>query len=226
MNGPRSRIAAVALLAGAALALQGCATIFTGTKDTLAFSANVHGVRLWIDGQYKGELPLTVEQSRNFMNGEQFLARFERAGYQTQEFKLKREFNAVAILDVTSILTSGGIDILTGSLMKFAPREYQVQMLPAGKSAASPEFRRSVDLRRFALTNFRALQKDVARGGGERLAAFTSMVAGGDAAAARLVERAALDGAPALVSAASAPAFVERLDGLLAGSPALAAWRP
>lgn len=224
MNGSGSRIGASAALLGAALLLQGCATIFTGTKDTLTFSANVPGVRLSIDGQYKGELPLTLVQSRNFVGGEQFMAKFEREGYQTQEFKLKREFNAVAILDITSILTSGGIDVLTGALMKFSPKDYQVQMLPLGKSATSLEFRRSVELRRFALMNFRALQKDIARGGGESLAAFASMVAGGDGATAWLVTRATL-GAPDLVSAESAPVFVDRFDAVLAGSAELAAHR-
>lgn len=224
MNASRSRILAVAPVLGAALFLQGCATIFTGTTDTLTFTANVPGVRLSIDGQYKGELPLTLVQSRNFVGGEQFMAKFEREGYQVQEFKLKRELNAVAILDITSIPTSGGIDVLTGALMKFSPKDYQVQMLPLGKSATSLEFRRSVELRRFALMNFRALQKDIARGGGESLAAFASMVAAGDGATAWLVTRATL-GAPGLVSAESAPVFVDRFDGVLAGSAELAAHR-
>src|SRR6266536_6426751 len=83
--------------------LNGCATIFTGTSDTLKFDANVLGVRLTIDGQYKGELPLTLTLSRNFMNGEQFKAKFESTGYQAREFQLKRVFNYVARRDVTSI---------------------------------------------------------------------------------------------------------------------------
>lgn len=225
MNAPRPRVPAAASLACAALVLQGCAATFTGTKDTLTFSANVPGVRLSIDGQYKGELPLTLEQSRNFMGGEQFIAKFEREGYQTQEFKLKREFNTVAILDITSIPTSGGIDVLTGALMRFSPRDYHVQMLPAGRSAGAPGFRRSLERRMFALMSFRALQKDLAQGGGESLAAFASMLGGGDAAAARRFTRAAVAAAPALVSAGTAPEFVERVDGLLAADPALRALR-
>jgi hypothetical protein len=98
-------------------------------------------------------------------------------------------------------------------------------MLPAGKSATSPEFRRSVELHRFALMNFRAIQKDIAQGGGNHLVVFASMLAGDDDAAAWLVTRATQDGAPALLGAATAPAFVERFDGLLAGSPALSAYR-
>ncbi len=209
------------VLFAASLLLGGCATIFSGTTDKLTFQANVPAVRLTIDGQYRGELPLEVEMSRNVASGQQFLARFERNGYQTQEFKLQREFNTVAILDVSSTIVSGGVDVLTGAFMKFSPRDYHVQMLPEGKNPASSEARRSADLVRFALVNFRSLQKDIARGGGEHLATLATMVGDEDPSLAPLVQAAALRGAPALVAAPSPHAFLERFDGLLVESPAL-----
>lgn len=224
MTTPRRTLRLAPLLALAPLLLGGCATIFTGTHDTLTFDANVPGVRLTIDGQYRGELPLTLDLSRNFMGGRQFVARFEAPGYATQEFALDRTFNPVAILDVSSTIVSGGVDVLTGSLMKFSPREYHVQMLPAGESAAAPAARRSAELHRFALNGFRELQKDLARGGGESLTTFAAMV-GGDGATARRVMEVSLRGAPGLLAAPTAPAFVRRLDALLAETPDLAACR-
>jgi sarcosine oxidase gamma subunit len=214
----------LAVLAAATLALNGCATIFTGTTDTLTFDANVPGVRLTIDGQYVGELPITLPMSRNFVGGKQFIATFEKAGYVTQEFKLAREFNAVSILDVSSPLTSGGVDVLTGSLMKFSPRDYHVQMLQVGQSATSAEFRRVTDLYRFALVNFRSVQKDLARGGGEHLAAFATAVSGGDARGAAVVSAEALRNAALLLGAATAPEFLARVGEVLAASPGLAAY--
>jgi hypothetical protein len=214
-------LAALAALA----ALSGCATIFTGTTDTLTFSSNVPEVRLTIDGQYKGELPVTLRMSRNFMGGQQFVAKFEREGYVTQEFRLQREFNMVAILDVTSVLTSGGVDVLTGSLLRFSPTGYQVQMLSEGSSAGSTSFRRSTDLHRYALMNYRNIQKDIARGGGEYLSSFAAALCGADAEASALVSAEAVRSAGPLLAAASAPEFVERFDGMLAESPALRAYR-
>jgi len=208
----------------APVVLGGCATIFTGTRDTLTFDSNVPGVRLTLDGQYRGELPLTLDMSRNFTGGQQFVAKFEKEGYATQEFRLNRDFNAVAILDVTSPITSGGIDVLTGSLLKFSPRDYHVQMLPAGGSAQSAEFRRSVDLQGFALTNYLVIQKDIARGGGENLATLAALTAG-DETGARLITEASLRSAPALLGASSAHAFVERFNRMLAGSPSLAGYQ-
>lgn len=214
------------LAAAAPLLLGGCATIFTGTTDRLSFDANVPGVRLSVDGQYLGELPLSLDLSRNFVGGRQFIARFERDGYQVQEFKLQREFNAVAILDVTSIPTSGGIDVLTGALMKFAPRSYHVQMLPDGQSADAPEFLRGVRAWGFALASFRSVQKDLARGGGEHLASLARELAGGDASAAARVEAAALRGRAPLLAAATSHAFVASLGGVLAASPDARPYRP
>jgi hypothetical protein len=209
----------------AAAALCGCATIFTGTTDTLTFSANVPGVRLTLDGQYKGELPLTLPMSRNFVGGQQFIARFEREGYVTQEFKLQREFNTVAILDITSIPTSGGIDVLTGSLMKFSPTDYHVQMLQQGQAATSPEFRRATGVYRCALVNHRAIQKDLARGGGESLRAFAAAVSGGDARAAEEIYGEALRNAALLAGAVTGQELVERTGGMLAASEPLRAFR-
>jgi hypothetical protein len=211
----------------AILALGGCATIFTGTTDTLTFAANVPGVKLTVDGQYRGELPLTIVMSRNFVGGQYFLARFERPGYVTQEFKLYREFNTVAILDVSSIPTSPVIDILTGSLLRFSPTDYHVQMLTEGQSASSEEFQRVTGVYRFALVNFREVQKDLARGGGERLRSLASAVCGGDGdpSAVQAVYDASLRSAPFLLGAATAPEFVQRVGRMLEQSAELGAYR-
>lgn len=209
----------------AAFALTGCATIFTGTTDTLTFHASVPGVRLYVDGQYVGELPLTMPMSRNFVGGKQFFARFEKEGFVTQEFRLHREFNAVAILDVTSIPTSGGIDLLTGSLMKFAPTQYHVQMLPLGQSAASAEFQRETAIYRYVLTNYPGIQKDLARGGGEHLEVLAFVLCGGRGAASALASEETLRNAAALLCASSPHDLVARLDRMLAASAALRAYR-
>jgi hypothetical protein len=210
----------------AVAALTGCATMFTGTADTLTLSANVPGVRFTLDGQFKGELPMTLPMSRNFVGGQQFIARFEREGYVTQEFKLTREFNTVAILDITSPLTSGGVDVLTGSLLKFSPTDYHVQMLQQGQAATSPEFRRATGVYRFALVNHRAIQKDLARGGGESLRAYASAVSGGDGRLAEAFYGEALRNAPLLAGAVTGQELVERTDRVLAASAELRAPRP
>jgi hypothetical protein len=209
----------------AAVAFGGCATIFTGTTDDLAFDANVPDVLLSIDGEVQGQLPLSIKMSRNFVGGRRFVAKFEKPGYATQQFELKREFNTVAILDISSTLISGGVDVLTGSLMKFSPREYHVLMVEAEAAPSKAELQRTRDLYRFALTNYRDLQKDVARGGGDHLAAFAWLICAGEVDPGRLVVDEAVSHGPSLVSASTAPAFAREFDGMLAGSVALRPYR-
>ena len=220
-NSSFTRLLLVLSLVSAPIQLNGCATIFTGTTDTLKFNANVPGVRLTIDGEYKGELPLTLTMSRNFMNGQQFKAKFEAAGHETQEFQLKREFNYVAILDITSIPTSGGIDLLTGSLMKFSPDEYHVQMLKKGKSPGSAEFERSMRLYRYALMNYRKVQLDIVHGGGEYLESLASALSGTRGGADSVITEQALRNAPVLLEASGAHDFIRRFNDMLAGHPSL-----
>jgi hypothetical protein len=209
----------------APILLAGCATIFTGTTDVLTFDANVPGVRLSIDGELQGTLPLTVTISRSFVGGRQFFAKFEKAGYSPQEFPLHRELNLAAIPDITSIPTSGGIDVLTGALMRFEPTAYHVQMLRAGASARDPEFQRSVAIHQLGLGAWRAIQRDVARGGGEALDALCVAFTGGDRGAAATCAAEALRSAPALLAATTAHDLLARMDGVIGADPALRRWR-
>jgi len=211
-------LAAVCGYALACGALCGCATIFTGTHDTLSFGANVPGVRLTIDGKYLGDLPLKVDMSRNFIGGQQFMAKFEAEGYETQEFKLDRAFNGVAILDITSTPVSGGIDLLTGSLMMFSPCDYQVHMVNARGSTRSVEFQRGLAVYRFALINFSSIRRDIARGGGEYLTGLATLVGGGDPAAAARIAEASLRNRDLLVGTSEPRSFVESYREVIARS--------
>ena len=211
----------MSVVACSVVLLQGCASMFTGTRDTLAFDANVPGVRLSIDGRFEGETPLTIDMSRNFVGGRKFLARFEKEGYVTQQFELNREFNAVAILDVSSTIVSGGVDVLTGAIMKFSPRDYHVQMLAEGRSVRSKEYQRDLELYRFALGNSARLQKDIARGGGEALRAFAWLIAAGDGVRARLICDRSFENAEELAGAGEAQPFVHRFNRMLAIDPVL-----
>ena len=219
---PDRRASLTRLLALSLVTASGCATILSGTTDEIKFDANVPNVRLTVEGEYKGVLPQTVTISRHFINGRSFLVKFEAPGYETQEFQLKREFNWVAVLDITSVLTSGGIDLMTGALMKFSPNEYHVEMQKKGKKVSG--FERSRRLWSYALVNYERLRTDLTRGGGEYLdglALALSGVPGPDAA----IKEQVLRHAPELLAASGAHQFVHRLNDLLASDPDLRAYQ-
>jgi hypothetical protein len=130
------RRGAAAALALTPLLLGGCATLFTGTTDRITFESNVERVRLTIDGEPRGELPLTLELSR-YVPGDKVVARFERVGYLPQEFELTREFNPVALLDIPVFVIGFPLDFVSGSIRRFEPASYHVQLVPDPR--ASPE---------------------------------------------------------------------------------------
>jgi hypothetical protein len=109
--------------------------------------------------------------------------------------------------------------------MKFSPREYHVQMVEAEPASSQAELQRTLDLYRFALTNYRDLQKDIARGGGDHLVAFAWLISAGERDPDNRVVDEAVSHGPSLVSAATAHAFVHEFDRMLADSPALRAYR-
>ena len=137
--------------------LTGCATIFSGTSDEISFSTNADPVRVYVDGLNVGETPLKVAVEKKVGLGR--VVRLEKAGYKTQEFNLKNKFDTVAILDITSVLTSGGIDAITGALMEYSPKQYHVEMLEDNQ-AASVGHSKQILFASFVLTSADAIKEN------------------------------------------------------------------
>lgn len=54
---------------------------------------------------------------------------FEKEGFDKKEVKLVKNFNAVSLLNILFGGVIGvGIDAATGSLTKYSPKEYQVEL--------------------------------------------------------------------------------------------------
>ncbi|HEX8322090.1 PEGA domain-containing protein [Longimicrobium sp.] len=114
----------LALVPLTALALNACATLFTGTKDTINFNSNPAGATVLIDGIEVGKTPITVPVKRS-LSGKTVILRM--AGYQDRTFELSQEFNVVSVLNLASIL-GWGIDAATGSIMKYDRKDYQMDL--------------------------------------------------------------------------------------------------
>ena len=112
-----------------------CATMFSGTEDKIKLSANVHDVKVYLDGRLMGTTPIEVTVKREV--GPRRLVKLEKEGYESQQFELEHQFNYVSLLNTTSI-TSWGVDILTGAMTRYSPTQYQVQMLPTQADEKSP----------------------------------------------------------------------------------------
>jgi len=156
--------------------LTGCATMFSGTSDEITFSTNADPVRVYIDGLNVGETPLKVAVEKKVGKGR--VVRLEKDGYKTEEFNLRNKFDTVAILDITSVITSGGIDVITGALMEYSPKQYHVEMLKDNQVALVGHSKQ-IQFASFVLTNAEPIKENLAVGGGEALDALILLVTSG-----------------------------------------------
>lgn len=116
----------IVLFLGAVLSVTSCATIFTGTKDSISFTSSPEGVKVLHKGIEKCTTPCTAEFKRSLAKQ---TVTFEKEGFNSKEVKLTKNFNAVSLLNILFGGAIGvGIDAATGSLTKYSPKAYTVEL--------------------------------------------------------------------------------------------------
>lgn len=120
------RILSLVLGLSIVLSTTSCASIFTGTKDSIAFTSTPEGAKVIHKGKEKCTTPCSAEIPRGL--GKQMVM-FEKEGFQTKEVKLTKTFNPVTLLNILLGGAIGvGIDAATGSLTKYSPKSYTVEL--------------------------------------------------------------------------------------------------
>lgn len=104
--------------------MSSCATILTGTKDTIRFDSNPKGAIVYIDGLEVCKTPCSTPVKRSI--SEKF-AEIKLDGYETRVITLDRKFNAVSIINLTGIL-GWGVDAATGAIMKYDRKGYDIKL--------------------------------------------------------------------------------------------------
>ena len=104
--------------------MSSCATILTGTRDTIRFDSNPKGAIVYLDGLEVCKAPCSTSVKRSI--SEKF-AEIKLDGYETRVITLDRKFNAVSIINLTGIL-GWVIDAATGALMKYDRKSYDIKL--------------------------------------------------------------------------------------------------
>lgn len=116
----------IVLLMGIALSATSCASMFTGTKDKITFNSSPEGAKVFHKGVEKCITPCTAEISRSLSKQ---TVTFEKEGFNNKEIKLTKTFNPVTLLNILLGGAIGvGIDAATGSLTKYSPKKYDVEL--------------------------------------------------------------------------------------------------
>ncbi|MDP5121017.1 MAG: PEGA domain-containing protein [Spirosomaceae bacterium] len=114
------------ILGVAVFSMSSCATIFTGTKDTIRFNSVPEGAQVYKDGLELCKTPCTVPVKRSINDVD---IEMKKDGYQTRFFTLDKEFNVVSVINLLSPI-GWGVDALSGSLMKYDRKAYEIELEP------------------------------------------------------------------------------------------------
>lgn len=112
--------------------ITGCATIMTGTSNTIQFNSNVPGAKVFIDNEYVGTTPLTLEVSTK----ETPNVRIEAPGYLPYTTTLKKDVSGWIWGNIIAGGIFGlGIDFITGGVYVYRTKTVngELEKIPVGK---------------------------------------------------------------------------------------------
>ncbi|SPY34999.1 PEGA domain [Porphyromonas cangingivalis] len=101
-----------------------CATIFTGTSDTIRFNSNPQGASIYIDGIEICKTPCDYKVKRSLGNKD-FEVKLD--GYEARIITLDREFNPIAILNLGGMI-GWAVDAATGAMMQYGRKSYDINL--------------------------------------------------------------------------------------------------
>ena len=130
-RGGSSALIAIAMIG---VNFAGCATIVTGTKDTVLISSVPPGAIVEIQGKVIST-PADVTLSRSFFGSER--ARATLTGYQTRRFRIQREFNMWTLGNVVTLFFLTPVDMLSGAIVNY-PDEYEFRLYPIEHDEVAP----------------------------------------------------------------------------------------
>lgn len=110
----------------ATLLLSSCATIFTGTKQTVQINSNPPAATIEVDGIKAGVTPMAVPLKKGF-TGQTISLKLE--GYETKTFQPVTTFNPVSVLNLLGMI-GWAVDAATGAMMKYDPKVYEFTLEP------------------------------------------------------------------------------------------------
>ncbi|MBL91405.1 MAG: hypothetical protein CMH56_06275 [Myxococcales bacterium] len=111
-----------------------CATLFTGTQQTIHVDSEPQGAVIWIDGLEVAETPATLEIEKPAMVKDKRIT-LRLDGYADRSFVLQKSFNMVSLLNLFTGSIGFIVDILTGAFFEYSQSEYNIKMKPAGDVA-------------------------------------------------------------------------------------------
>jgi hypothetical protein len=160
----------LASLVVVSFSFSGCATITSGTSQTITITSNVDGAAIFLDGELVGMTPFTgkVKKNKNTF-------RIEKEGYQIGTVTTSKSLDPLFWGNIITGGTIGSItDFASGAAYTYAPATYQVNLRANGQTL--DDFMREVAIRKFAMLYINEISQDLARGAGDYLSALIEII--------------------------------------------------
>lgn len=119
---PRARPAAAL---AAALALSGCATLFSGTRQNVHIASDPPGATILVDGLEQGVTPTTLRLKKPGLDDTEVTLRM--AGYADRTFSLQSEFDMISLLNVF-FWPGFLVDAVSGAIQEYDPQSYALTL--------------------------------------------------------------------------------------------------
>ncbi|WP_316804622.1 PEGA domain-containing protein [Pedobacter nototheniae] len=110
----------------ATLLFSSCATVFTGSKQTVQINSIPPAADIEVDGIKVGVTPMAVPLKKGF-TGQTLSLKLD--GYETKTFQPGTTFNPVAVLNLIGLF-GFAIDAATGAMMKYDPKVHEIKLEP------------------------------------------------------------------------------------------------
>ena len=125
------RILPLIILTGIALILSSCATLFTGTTQSVTIDSQPQGANIIVDGQLVGTTPARVRLDRDlnaiFDDGK--FIRLEKDGYAPDGYILGADIEPFSALNMFNVFF-WAVDAATGALMRYDSDYYNFMLAP------------------------------------------------------------------------------------------------
>jgi hypothetical protein len=129
------------LLTAISLLTTSCATLFTGTKDTIKFNSTPAGATIYKNGVEQCKTPCELRVNRSIMDT---YIDYKLDGYETQLITLDKEFNIIAILNFVNLF-GWFIDAASGAVLQYDTKEYNITLTEKDKAAMANPMRIDFD---------------------------------------------------------------------------------
>ena len=113
------------------LIFSGCATIFSGSNESINFNSEPQGAKVLINGSEEGKTPLAARLKK----GKEYIVEFVKDGYDTKSMRMTYSVGAGwIVLDILAGFVGLIVDAVTGNWNSYDQTEYKATLTPKAES--------------------------------------------------------------------------------------------